>query len=274
MNRIVNIIWLKSFKALNLGQSQRVLQICKGFTGANFPALSFSSSIEGKSAADRAAQDEAAEKKKKKMIPRITLISEGDKVEIATLEEAQKLASRRNLKLVRIVDLDTKTQRPIYKLMTGQQYYAEELKQREARKSKKGNLKGEKLLTISSRIASHDLQAKANLVTKWVQKNYEIRVIITRDGAENSKMEQIAKDIEKVAAQDGRILQRRASSSDVRFSILPLKAGEDDSGTSSESESTSSKDPPKSEKPSGGSNQPSTDPKNKQQVRSYHSESS
>lgn len=84
-----------------------------------------------------------AEKKKKKQIPRITLISDGDKIEITTLEEAQKLGLRRNLKLVKVIDLDTKTQRPVYKLMSGAEYFAEDLKQREEKKLKKDFIKGE-----------------------------------------------------------------------------------------------------------------------------------
>lgn len=83
------------------------------------------------------------EKKKKQIVPRITLISDGDKIEITTLDEAQKLSHRRNLKLVKIVDLDLKTQRPVYKLLSGTEYFAEELQQRENKKSKKEFTKGE-----------------------------------------------------------------------------------------------------------------------------------
>lgn len=83
------------------------------------------------------------EKKKKQIIPRITLISDGDKIEITTLDEAQKLSHRRNLKLVKIVDLDLKTQRPVYRLLSGSEFLKEELQQREDKKSKKEYIKGE-----------------------------------------------------------------------------------------------------------------------------------
>lgn len=79
------------------------------------------------------------------------------------------------------------------------------------------------LLSVGSKIASHDLAAKLKLVQKWVQKAYEVRVIITKDGGEVNKMEQIAKEIEKAASQDGRVVQKRSSGVDVRFSILPVK---------------------------------------------------
>lgn len=52
---------------------------------------------------------------KHKTSPRVTLISEGNKIEITTLDQAKKLAERRNLKLVSIMDCDTKTQRAVYK---------------------------------------------------------------------------------------------------------------------------------------------------------------
>lgn len=51
-----------------------------------------------------------------KTSPRITLLSSADsKIEITTLDQAKKIAERRQLKLVSILDFDTKTSRPVYK---------------------------------------------------------------------------------------------------------------------------------------------------------------
>lgn len=62
--------------------------------------------------------EEAPEPKKKKVfIPRITLISSDESISVTTLEEAKKISTRRDLKLVKITDMDTKTQRPIYRLV-------------------------------------------------------------------------------------------------------------------------------------------------------------
>lgn len=261
MIRIANLLWLNSLKVINQRHNKAVIQIYSKLPALalNFSSNQSSSSASGHGNDKKIPDKDADEKKRKKQTPRITLISEGDKVEISTLEEAQKLASRRNLKLVKIVDLDTKTQRAIYKLMTGHEYLAEELKQREQKKAKRGGIKGEKLLTVSTRIASHDLQSKANLVVKWVQKNYEVRVIISRDGAENTKMEQIAKDIETVAEKDGRVVQKRVSGSDIRFSVLPVKKQEDDSGAEPISADTKTT---------------SVDSANKQHIRSFSTDSS
>lgn len=51
---------------------------------------------------------------KHKTSPQITLLSK-DKIEVMTLDQATKLAERRQLKLVSILDHDTKTKRPVYK---------------------------------------------------------------------------------------------------------------------------------------------------------------
>lgn len=127
-------------------------------------------------------------KKKTNIIPKITLIS-GDQLTIVTLEEAQNISKRRDLKLVKIVDLDTKTQRPVYKLMTGSEYHAEDLKQREQKKKEKqkGGIKGEKVLIIKHNITEHDLQTDIKKITKWISKSYEVRVVINGDSTNMDK---------------------------------------------------------------------------------------
>lgn len=52
---------------------------------------------------------------KHKTSPRITLISPDNKIEVITLDQAKKIADRRQLKLVSVVDFDTKTSRAVYK---------------------------------------------------------------------------------------------------------------------------------------------------------------
>lgn len=53
--------------------------------------------------------------KKYKISPKITLISNDESVSIVSLDEANRLSKRRDLKLVKIIDLDIKTQRAVYK---------------------------------------------------------------------------------------------------------------------------------------------------------------
>lgn len=131
--------------------------------------------------------NEAEKKKKTTPIPKVTLISPDESILILTLSEAQKLSIRRNLKLVKLIDLDTKTQRPVYKLMTGHEYLAGDLKQRENKKNEKksdNSLKSEKLLLINSRISEHDLESRIKKISKWLEKRHEVRVTISGD-AEN-----------------------------------------------------------------------------------------
>lgn len=128
---------------------------------------------------------ESSEKKKKRFIPKITLLQQ-EAITITTLEEAQKLSKRRDLKLIKLTDLDTKTQRPVYKLMTGSEYHQEELKQRELRKKEKGSgdvLRGDKVLILNSVISQHDLSTHVNKIRKWLTKKYEVRISINCDAS-------------------------------------------------------------------------------------------
>lgn len=118
--------------------------------------------------------------------PVITLIGTDNNLAVLSLSEAEKIAKRRDLKLVKIVDFDTKTQRPIYQLMTGAQYYNEDRKLQKEKAKKEGGFKGEKLLTLSHRITAHDLSSRLKNVSKWLSKTYEVRVVINGD-SENMK---------------------------------------------------------------------------------------
>lgn len=162
--------------------------------------------------------------KKAKTSPKITLISSDESISIVNLDEAVKISNRRNLKLVKIADLDTKTQRPVYRLMTGAEYLNEDLKRREEKKKTKqdASVKGDKLLTISARIAEHDLASKIQNVLKWLNKSYEVRVVVTGDGAGNkAKQEDIAQRFEASVKDIGKIVQKRLRDNDLRFNITP-----------------------------------------------------
>lgn len=168
---------------------------------------------------------EISQKRTTKVSPKITLISDNDKIDVMTLDQAKKLSVRRDLKLVKIMDLDTKTHRAVYKLMTGSEYYAEDLKKREERKLAKAepHIKGEKLLTIANKISQHDLNSKISTCLKWLQKYYEVRVVITGSENEIAKSEKIVVDIETQVGEIGsRIMQKRIKDGTIKFSILPM----------------------------------------------------
>lgn len=50
-----------------------------------------------------------------KIKPKITLLTPDSSTMIVTLEEAQKMSKRRDLKLTKVTNIDTKTQRPTYR---------------------------------------------------------------------------------------------------------------------------------------------------------------
>ncbi|XP_044254323.1 translation initiation factor IF-3, mitochondrial [Tribolium madens] len=162
--------------------------------------------------------------KKTNIVPKITLIT-GDNVSITTLQEAEKISKRRDLKLVKIVDVDTKTQRPVYRLMTGEEYHAEDLKQREKRKEERQkNIKGEKILLINCRITQHDLTTQLKRALKWLHKMYEVRVVISGANGNVEVAEKVYSSIDqffKVEEVDAKLVQKRTKGSDIKFQITP-----------------------------------------------------
>ncbi|XP_058066668.1 translation initiation factor IF-3 [Anopheles bellator] len=170
----------------------------------------------------------ARSERKAKISPKVTLIGSDESISVVNLEEATKISNRRNLKLVKVSDLDTKTQRPVYRLMTGSEYLTEDLKRREEKKKSKqdATVKGDKVLTISARIAEHDLVSKMQNVQRWLNKSFEVRVVVTADGAANkAKLEDIVSRFETSVKECGKIVQKRLRDNDMRFNILPSGGG-------------------------------------------------
>lgn len=167
------------------------------------------------------------DQKKKKKTPaelRVTLITDGNKMSVITLEQAKKMALSRSLKLVNVVDFDTKSSRPIYKLMTTHEYHAEELKRRDEKKEARNTpqIKAEKLLTINSKISPHDLDSKIVKIRKWIEKMHEVRVVVTGDSGDMKKAEEISSNIEKAGKEvNARLLQKRTKDNIIRFTVMP-----------------------------------------------------
>lgn len=129
-------------------------------------------------------EEEVKTKKKKIFIPKITLLSDKDEISVMTLEEAQKLAKRRALKLIKIVDFDTKTERPVYKLMNISDFIKEENRAKaEAKEVKENSLKEDKTITVSSKIGDNDLNTKIKSMLKMLGKKHGIRAVISVDGS-------------------------------------------------------------------------------------------
>lgn len=152
-------------------------------------------------------------------LPKITLLGPEKDVSVVTMDVASKMCERRGLKLVKIIDIDTKTQRPVYQMMTPNQFLKEDQKGHQKKDEKNHNqLKGEKTVLINCRIGQSDLESKVNNIRKWISKMYEVRVTITGDTAN-----EVADEVIKMTHECSRVVQRREKGDSVKFQLLPPK---------------------------------------------------
>ncbi|XP_063604640.1 translation initiation factor IF-3-like [Penaeus indicus] len=157
--------------------------------------------------------------------PQIMVVDTEEKVSVMTLRQAERLAKRRDLKLVQVIDstLKGKVEKQVYKLMTGKQYFEEEVRGKKDIKTATG-VKGEKMLTISGKIAEHDLKSKLHNIEKWLKKGHQTKVTLSSQGCTPDDLENIYNTIEAdVAGFGGRILQRRVKAGNIKFFIAPAK---------------------------------------------------
>uniref|UniRef100_A0A1B6H431 Translation initiation factor 3 N-terminal domain-containing protein n=1 Tax=Cuerna arida TaxID=1464854 RepID=A0A1B6H431_9HEMI len=174
-------------------------------------------------------------KPKKELKTYITLLDLDKKISVTTVEDAAKLALRRNYKLVKVVDFDPKTDRAVYQLLTESQYLKDDKDWEEIKTKNEKSIIDSKVVSFSTNINEHDVLTKVNMMKKWLSKKYEVRVVITGDLKAG---ENIYKLIEQNIGDDGRIVQKRTKGSDVRFQILPPKKTLAKSSEVSEKETT------------------------------------
>lgn len=123
----------------------------------------------------------------------VTLIY-NEKVTKTTLEKAEKLAKSKSLKLVKIVDYDVKSQKPMYKLMTNLAYLDEEVKNKAKKaKQKLSEFKEEKLITMSTKSGQHDIESKTRNICKLLKRKHLVRLVI----AQENNPERLVSFIEK-----------------------------------------------------------------------------
>lgn len=133
-------------------------------------------------------EDVGTEKKQRPKtvpVPKITLLSSDDSITVTVLENAQRLAKRRKLTLVKISELDSKTQRPVYKLMSSSVYLEkveEDVAENvEADGRDRQRFKDTKLFYISAKITENDLLTKTKNVVKLLNKGHKVKIVITLD---------------------------------------------------------------------------------------------
>jgi translation initiation factor IF-3 len=104
---------------------------------------------------------------------------------IVPKEKALQYAKERHLDLIQIT---SNASIPVCRVMDlGKYLYQLKKKEKEQRKKQKsGKIKG---IRISPRIAEHDLETKAKLVSKFLLKGYKIRIEIFLKGREKGMKE-------------------------------------------------------------------------------------
>ncbi|KAF7993286.1 hypothetical protein HCN44_006346 [Aphidius gifuensis] len=167
-------------------------------------------------------EEEVKAKKKKIFIPKITLLSEKDEISVMTLDEAQKLAKRRALKLIKIVDFDTKTERPIYKLMNISDFIKEENKAKaEAKEVKENSIKEDKTITVSSKIGDHDLNTKIKSMLKMLGKRHGIRAVISVDGSQE-KADEVRNKIIESCKEVAKVVTKSDAAHNFKVTMRPI----------------------------------------------------
>lgn len=127
-------------------------------------------------------------------VVKITLLDSNDSIlSVTTIPEAEKLATSKKLKLIKIVDTDLRTKRPIYKLISKVDYLQEELTEKRKLKlenaAKREKLtKKNKVILLSSKISENDFELKLKKCLKWLDKDFEIRTVIS-GSAENTSQQ-------------------------------------------------------------------------------------
>ncbi|KAG6465235.1 hypothetical protein O3G_MSEX015018 [Manduca sexta] len=181
--------------------------------------------VEFRTVSTRITADGKEVPKTKNFENRITLIGADNSVSITDLKSAQNLSLKRELKLVKIQDVDSKTRRPVYKLMNNAEYHAEELARRKEKQAVRQNsfIKREKFLTFSSRIGEHDLMTGVKKMIKLLEKQYEIKVVVAGEGEGTAKIEQISDVVEKNIKAIGKMVQKRNKGNNLKFQLVPLK---------------------------------------------------
>ncbi|XP_012062006.1 PREDICTED: translation initiation factor IF-3, chloroplastic-like [Atta cephalotes] len=161
------------------------------------------------------SNDNKKPRPKTEPIPKITLLSLDNSTTVTVLEVAQRLAKRRNLTLIKVSELEDKTQRPLYKLMNNANIFEEIKEDKDVQKLRKGT----KLFYITAKITEHDLWTKTKNMMKLLNMGHKVKVAITLDAADGSKVQRA---IENAVRNDGSIQRMPSRKNVILLLINPL----------------------------------------------------
>lgn len=112
---------------------------------------------------------------------KITLLLPNDSMTITHLEDAKKLAKRRNLILTKIENKQKDSSRDTYKLVKlGEKFLetTDNVTENKIKADRNGKIKQ---IQISGKISTHDLNIKLKHVNKLLSKQYKVKFIINHD---------------------------------------------------------------------------------------------
>lgn len=158
-------------------------------------------------------------------IPKITLLSPDGSIMVTQMDNAQRLAKHRNLHLVKVSDIDGKTQRPTYKLMSSSAF-SDSAKNVEDIDNTKEKYKEIKVFYISAKIAEYDVLIKMKYIMKLLKKSHKVKIVINLDDIKEDKTQSI---IENALKDYGSVRKMQSKKNVILLIITPLLNKGDDS---------------------------------------------
>lgn len=114
-------------------------------------------------------------KRKTQRIPKITLIHTDKSISVISLDDAEKLAKRRNLELIHVSNT-SKSGRSVYELVDSLKIVKTANNVAETHKYEQ-KTKPAKLFAIKQNIMDYDLNVKINNINKTLKKNYKAKIL-------------------------------------------------------------------------------------------------
>lgn len=121
--------------------------------------------------------DGEEKKRKTQRIPKITLIHTDKSISVISLEEAEKLAKRRNLELVHVSNT-SRSGRNVYELVNSSKI-GEITKDVAETHNSEQKIKPAKLFTIKQNIMDYDMNIKINNINRTLKKNYKAKIFFS-----------------------------------------------------------------------------------------------
>ncbi|XP_003490955.3 uncharacterized protein LOC100747101 [Bombus impatiens] len=159
--------------------------------------------------------DRKEKKRKTQRIPKITLIHTDKSISVISLEDAEKLAKRRNLELIHVSNT-SKSGRSVYEL----EHFSKigKITSDVAETHKNGQkIKSAKLFTIKQNITNYDLNIKINNINKTLKRNYKAKILFSHSkGLQEEVIEEVKQKIQ------GIILETQKRKDDTILVYTPL----------------------------------------------------